>query len=98
MSSREFRRLEHVWYKMENLTENFLLSGRHVYVVAKENGSFSGRWNGIWNLPMKLADSVHFGVSLDEDEILWLHNYCKCFASYVSHVERLYQLPRDSSK
>jgi len=94
MSSREFRRLEHVWYKMENLTENFLLSGRHVYVVAKENGSFSDRWNGIWNLPMKLADSVHFGVSLDEGEILWLHNYCKCFASYVSHVERLYQLPQ----
>ncbi len=93
MSSREFRRLEYVWCKMDNLAENFLLAGKRVYVIARENGSFIGRWNGVWDLPIKVADSVHFGVSLDGEEILWLHNYCKCFMSYVSHVERLYELP-----
>ena len=93
VSSREFRRLEYIWCKMDNLAENFLLAGKRVYVIARENGSFIGRWNGVWDLPIKVADSVHFGVCLNGKEILWLHNHCKCFVSYVSHVERLYELP-----
>lgn len=77
----------------DDLTHNFTLAGKHVYLIGREDGSFSGRWNGVWSLPIKMLDAIRFGVSFDANKILWLNNFCEKFITRVSHIERIYNFP-----
>ena len=71
----------------------FVLAGLRMYLMGLENGGFEGRWNGVWNLPIKVADSIDFGVSLNGERILWLKDHCVRCEAHVSHAERVYVLP-----
>ncbi|MCK4651461.1 MAG: hypothetical protein KAT13_00025, partial [Methanosarcinales archaeon] len=65
------------WHETEELESNFLSAGLRVYVIGHKNGRFEGRWNGIWNLPLKVADGVNFGLIEDgKTEINWLPDFC----------------------
>jgi len=82
----------HEWID-EGLAHNFILAGKHVYVIGREDGCFSGRWNGVWSLPIKILDSIRFGVSLNLNRTLWLDGFCKKFITRLSHIQRTYSLP-----
>jgi hypothetical protein len=69
-----------------------------VYAICHKNGRFEGRWNGIWNLPLKIADGVNFGVLKDGDagagagtEIDWLPDFCKGF-TFSGDVRRTFEI------
>ncbi|RLE49879.1 MAG: hypothetical protein DRJ31_03280 [Candidatus Methanomethylicota archaeon] len=87
-------RERYVWVKEKDFRGQYVLSGLRTYLIQLENGKFEGRWNGVWNLPIKVADSINYAISLDGEEVLWLYDHCAKFEAHVSHAERTYRLPR----
>jgi GH15 family glucan-1,4-alpha-glucosidase len=80
------------WREREAFESDVLTTGLRVYVIGHKNGRFEGRWNGIWNLPLKIADAVNFGISRDEGvPIDWLPDFCKEFA-FGGDVERTFEI------
>ncbi len=80
------------WHETEELESNFLSAGLRVYVIGHKNGRFEGRWNGIWNLPLKVADGVNFGLIEDgKSEINWLPDFCTEFI-FSGDVERTFEI------
>ena len=49
------------WHEQEKLESDFLSAGLRVYAIGHKNGRFAGRWNGIWNLPIKFNKSESGG-------------------------------------
>ena len=80
------------WRDREAFESDVLTTGLRVYVIGHKNGRFEGRWNGIWNLPLKIADAVNFGISWDDGvPIDWLPDFCKEFA-FGGDVERTFEI------
>jgi len=79
------------WREREAFESDVLTTGLRVYVIGHKNGRFEGRWNGIWNLPLKIADAVNFGISRDDVPIDWLPDFCKEFA-FGGDVERTFEI------
>ena len=80
------------WASTKNLVNSFTLVGKNTYAIGLESGEFYGRWNGIWSLPIKIADSVHYALS-DGDSTYFLHDHVVQFVTKLSHVERTYEIP-----
>ncbi len=80
------------WVDSTNLVNSFTLVGKNTYAIGFESGRFSGRWNGIWSLPIKIADSVHFALS-DGGRVYLLCDYATQFVTKLSHIERTYEIP-----
>ncbi|MHB8568220.1 MAG: amylo-alpha-1,6-glucosidase [Nitrososphaerales archaeon] len=80
------------WVDSKNLVNSFTLVGKNTYAIGLESGKFTGRWNGIWSLPIKIADSVHFALS-DGSSLRFLNDYASQFVTKLSHVERAYEIP-----
>ena len=80
------------WSDSRNLGNSFTLVGKNTYAIGMESGKFEGRWHGIWSLPIKLADRVHFAVS-DGSKVYFLYKYATEFVTKLSHVERTYRIP-----
>lgn len=85
------------WTDTENLSNPFTLVGKYTYTIGEENGKFDGRWNGVWSLPIKLVDSVQFGLVF-ENKWYWLHDYATKFTTKLSHVERTYVIEPAGTK
>ena len=80
------------WRETEELESDFLSAGLRVYVMGHKNGKFEGRWNGIWNLPLKIADGVNFGLRKDDGtRIDWLPDFCKSF-TFSGDIERTFEI------
>src|SRR5579875_593043 len=80
------------WSDSKNLSNSFTLVGKNTYAIGMESGKFEGRWHGVWSLPIKLADRVHFAVS-DGSKVYFLYQYAVEFVTKLSHVERTYEIP-----
>jgi hypothetical protein len=85
------------WSDTENFENSFTLVGRNTYVIGLESGRFDGRWNGVWSLPIKIADRVHFSIT-DGVKIYQLSDYVQRFDTKISHVERTYYVPELQTK
>ncbi len=80
------------WHEKDKLESDFLSAGLRVYVIGHENGRFEGKWNGIWNLPLKIADGVNFGLLMDDEaSINWLPDFCKGF-TFGGDIERTFEI------
>lgn len=79
------------WLDTKNLSNPFTLVGRHTYAIGQESGKYDGRWNGVWSLPIKLADSVHFAIKVGS-RTYWLYDNAVDFVTKLSHVERHFRL------
>ncbi len=80
------------WHEKGKLESDFLFAGMRVYAIGHENGRFAGRWNGIWNLPLKIADGVNFGLLKDDGtQINWLPDFCKGF-TFSGDIERTFEI------
>jgi len=87
----------------------YAIAGKRVHAIWRIDGSFSGLTNaerftyvnppgggeeGIWDLPIKLADHVHAYVWDEEFGKEWVESKCIKFVSKPGYVEHLYFLPR----
>jgi len=80
------------WHEKDKLESDFLFAGTRVYAIGHKNGRFAGRWNGIWNLPLKIADGVNFGLLTDDaTQIGWLPDFCKEF-TFSGDIERTFEI------
>ena len=80
------------WHEKEALESDVLTTGPRVYVICHKNGRFEGRWNGIWNLPLKIADGVNFGILKEEGgKIDWLPDFCEGF-TFSGDVRRTFEI------
>ncbi len=80
------------WHETESLESDVLTTGLRVYVICHKNGRFEGRWNGIWNLPLKIADAVNFGILKDAGgQIDWLPDFCEGF-TFSGDVRRNFEI------
>ncbi|MCD6197324.1 MAG: hypothetical protein J7K15_01945, partial [Deltaproteobacteria bacterium] len=83
------------WHEQEKLESDFLSAGLRVYAIGHKNGRFEGRWNGIWNLPIKIADGVTFGLLRDDEDcgaqIDWLPDFCEGF-TFGGDIERTFEI------
>ena len=80
------------WHEKEALESDVLTTGLRVYVICHKNGRFEGRWNGIWNLPLKIADGVNFGILKEEGgKIDWLPDFCEGF-TFSGDVRRTFEI------
>jgi len=76
------------WSKSQDLVHEFIVSGERAFVEGRQSGAFSGKWDGIWCMPIKLADYFRLAIWSPETGVEWLDS-CKEFTvslGYVDHV------------
>lgn len=66
------------WERSEPSEHRYALTGKHMILVRQENGSFEGRWEGIWNPPIKVLDWIKFAIKVNGN-IYWLNEHSRTF-------------------
>ncbi len=77
------------WTKGQDLVNEFIVSGEKVFVEGRQSGSFSGKWDGIWCMPIKLADYFRLAMWSQEAGVEWLDS-CNEFTVSLGYVDNLY--------
>ncbi len=78
------------WTRREPSGHRYALTGKHMILVRQENGNFEGRWQGVWDPPIKVLDWVRFAIKVN-GEIHRLHEHPKTFEYCMNRAIHTYR-------
>jgi len=78
------------WTKDRDLVHEFILAGKRAFVQGRQDGAFHGKWDGIWDMPIKLADYVRLAIWSPEAGVEWLDS-CKEFTVSLGYIDHVFE-------
>jgi len=79
------------WKRQKSTEHRYALTGKHLIMVRQEDGSFDGRWQGIWDPPIKILDRIKFAIETG-GEIYWLNEHSRTFEYYLNRAFHSYRI------